>query len=104
VLLTVQVDSVGKSDRVIPPNVRHAANLHQKNDIFVRGEPAIAAEDPAATSGLGNYEYDYARKPIDLSGVPWHTRIFRVAHSKMDRDPDVWRKIRTLILSRVPSP
>jgi len=38
VLLTIQVDSVGRGDGLIPPNVRAAANLYQDNGRLIRGE------------------------------------------------------------------
>ncbi len=38
VLLTVQVDSVGIGDAVIPSNVSLAANLFQRNGWIIRGD------------------------------------------------------------------
>lgn len=101
VLLTVQIDSVGRGDRVIPSNVRQAANLFQRNGIVIRGEPAIVAEDLAKTVILGNFEFDYRRKQVDISRVPWHKKVFRVAHNKIEHDPDVWAKVEKLILAAV---
>jgi hypothetical protein len=99
VLLTVQVDSVGLDDAVIPPNVAAAANLYQTDGIFVRGERTIRAADVAKTVVLGNYRFAYRDKKIDLSAVPWYKLVFRVAHSKMNADPDVWAKVGELILN-----
>lgn len=104
VLLTVQVDSVGRNDAVIPANVRSAANLHQQDGRFLRGEREIRAADPERTAILGNFRFSYNDKDIDLSGVPWHKTIFRAAHAKMDRDPEVWAKVERLILEVVESP
>ena len=101
VLLTVQIDSIGRGDAVIPTNVKRAANLYQKNGWFVRGEAPIRAEDPAKTEILGNFKFDYKNKKVDLSGVPWHKKIFRLAHSRMNVDPDVWSKVEELILGSV---
>ncbi len=97
VLLTVQVDSVGRDDSLIPENVAFAANLFQKNGFFIRGEPEIRASDQSHTMILGNYEFDYRDKPIDLSGVSWFKKVFRTAHTKMDHDPAVWDKVEALI-------
>lgn len=99
VLLTVQVDSVGLGDQIIPSNVRRAANLHQQEGRVIRGEAPIFAEDPEKTEMLGNYQFSFRNKKVDLSGVPWHKKIFRVAHSKMNVDPGVWAKVEELILS-----
>ena len=104
ILLTVQVDSVGRDDAKIPPNVRLAANLFQSNGIFIKGEPKIWAEDPSRTTIIGNFQFDYANKEIDLSGVNWFKKLFRSAHTKMDYDPDVWLKVENLILRTVKDP
>ena len=98
VRLTVQVDSVGIGDAVIPPNVHAAANLFQSNGFFIRGEPEIRAADPSQTTLLGNFQFDYENKDIDLSGLSWFKTIGRVAHAKMDRDPEVWSLVEQLIL------
>ena len=101
VLLTVQIDSVGRNDDTIPDNVRFAANLFQRNGRFIRGEPVIHAENPAKTTILGNFEFDYRRKKIDLSSVRWWKKIFRVDHTKMNLDPAVWSKVKELILQHL---
>ncbi len=99
VLLTVQTDSVGWGDALIPSNVASAANLYQHDGLFIRGESAVRAEDPAKTKILGNFRFSYRDRNIDLSKVPWHKKIFRTAHAKMELDPDVWAKVEEIILS-----
>lgn len=99
VLLAVQVDSVGRDDARIPPNVSCAANLFQRDGIVIRGEPEIRAEDPATTKIIGNFQYHYRDRSISLSHVPWYKKIFRVAHTKMDWDPEVWSRVESLILN-----
>lgn len=99
VLLTVQVDSIGRGDVEIPPNVRTAANLFQRNGKLVRGPAKIRASDPARTKILGNWQFDYRDSKIDVSDLPWHKTIFRRDHARMDRDPRVWQKVEELILS-----
>ena len=94
VLLTIQIDSVGRDDDVIPENVRFASNLFQRNGRFIRGEPEIRAENNAKTTILGNQEFNYRHKQIDLRSIPWWKKIFRVAHTKMNLDPEVWLKIK----------
>ena len=98
VLLTIQVDSVGRGDALIPPNVRAAANLYQDNGTIIRGEAPIRAADAGRTRILGNFRFDYSNLDIDLSHLPWYKTIARRAHAKMDRDPRVWRKVEELIL------
>jgi hypothetical protein len=101
VLLTVQIDSVGRGDRLIPSNVARAANLFQRSGLLIRGEPEIVPEDPSRTIIIDNFEFDYRRKKVDISDVPWHKKIFRVAHNKIEHDPDVWAKVEELILAVV---
>lgn len=96
--LTVQIDSVGRGDVVIPPNVARAANLFQSNGLFIRGEPRILAEDPSRSVILGNFEFDYREKEIDISEVSWMKKAFRASHTKMDFDPEVWATVEKLIL------
>ncbi len=99
VLLTVQIDSVGWGDAVIPSNVASAANLYQRDGLFIRGEPQVRAEDPAKTKILGNFTFSYRDRNIDLSKVPWHKKIFRTAHAKMELDAEVWAKVEEIILT-----
>jgi hypothetical protein len=101
VALTVQVDSVGRGDRIIPSNVARAANLFQRNGWVIRGEPEISAEDSAKTTIIGNFRYDYTHKQIDVSSVPFMKKAFRVAHTRMEYDPEVWTKVEELILDSI---
>jgi hypothetical protein len=101
VLLTVQVDSVGRGDSVIPPNVARAANLFQRNGLFIRGEPEIRAQDPTRTTIIGNFEFDYRNKKIDLSEESWMKKLFREAHTRMDFDPAVWALVEELIVKEI---
>lgn len=103
VILTVQIDSVGRGDAVIPSNVRFAANLYQDDGVIISGESMIRAEDPEKTTILGNFRFDYDDKDIDLSDVPWYKLLFRVAHTRMNYDPEVWSKVESLILEHLPA-
>lgn len=102
ILLTVQIDSVGRGDAIIPANVRAAANLYQRDGWIIHGEPEIRAQDPQKTKILGNFRFDYRQKTVDVSQVPWYKKIFRVAHAKMELDPEVWSKVEDLILVTIP--
>jgi hypothetical protein len=102
VLLTVQIDSVGRGDARIP-NVARAASLFQRNGILISGEAPIVAEDPLRTTILGNFEFDYRQKEIDISEVPWYKKVFREAHTQMEHDPEVWQKVEDLILAEIRS-
>jgi hypothetical protein len=101
VLLTVQVDSVGRGDKVIPSNVTRAANLFQRDGLIIKGEREIRAEDPSKTTIIGNFKFAYGGKKIDLSEVSWLKRLFQAAHTKMDHDPEVWALVERIILDVV---
>ncbi len=104
VRLTLQIDSVGVGDATIPPNVARAANLYQPNGALIRGEKTIRAEDPARTEILGNFSYDYNVRKIELpqsAHVKWYKRMFWLAHTQMEFDPDVWEKAESIILAEL---
>ena len=101
VLLTIQVDSVGFSDHLIPSNVYRAANLFQQDDPIFRGEDEIIPEDPEATKIIANVKFDYRGKDVDMSGLPMHIRLFPMGHNKMDADPEVWAVVENMILVEV---
>ncbi len=98
VLLTLQVDSVGRGDKVIPSNVARAANLFQRDGLFIKGEREIRPEDPSRTTIIGNFKFNYGGKKVDLSEVSWLKRLFQTAHTKMDHDPKVWALAERTIL------
>jgi hypothetical protein len=104
VLLTVQVDSVGRGDKTIPSNVARAANLFQRNGLIIKGEREIRPENPDKTTIVGNFKFDYNKKKINLSEASWLQRLFLTAHTKMDHDPEVWSLVEKLILDVVSKP
>ena len=98
--LLLLLDSVGPWDKLVPDNVDHAVALFQDEGWLIRGEASPAAVDPAATI-VTRQEFDYDRPPgstISIADLPWWKTAFRVAHSRMDRDPRVWEVARSLIL------
>lgn len=103
ILLTVQVDSIGRNDAVIPPNVRRAANLFQRHAIFLNGEPEIRAQDPQKTQIVGNFKYDYSQRKVDTSKISIFRKVFTPAHSRMDYDPTVWSQVEGMILQELSS-
>jgi hypothetical protein len=104
VLLTIQVDSIaklGEDDAVIPANVAEAANFYQANGL-VRGRAHIRAADPRRTQILGNFQFDYATKPIRCAGYPWYAVALESSHIAIECDPTVIRDVETLIRSKLP--
>jgi hypothetical protein len=103
VLLTIQVDSVQKRnqhDGRIPPNVHEAVNFYQSEGLL-RGRPLIAAVDPARTTILGNFEFDYKENPVSCAGFPWFARAFMKEHIEIENDPRVWNRIEALIQTKL---
>jgi hypothetical protein len=101
VLFTLQVDSVGRGDNLIPSNVARAANLYQRDGLMIKGEKNISAEDASKTTIVANTQFDYGDKKIDISEVSWAKKIFRVAHTRMEYDPAVWVQMEELILNEI---
>jgi hypothetical protein len=106
VLLTIQVDSVGKrgeDDSLIPANVLQAANFYQP-DGLLHSRTEIRAADPARTHILGNFRFDYKGSRLTCQQYPWWDRYFVKAHTQIECDPRVWTQIDSLIRSSLPSP
>lgn len=101
VALTVQIDSIGANDAVIPPNVARAANLYQREGKLIRGRAEIRAEDPQKTEILGNFLYTYRGKHVEMSNLPWYHKVVPTVHMKMERDPEVWARVESFILDAI---
>lgn len=101
VRLTVQVDSVGKKDDVIPPNVRRAVNFFQRDPGPIQGRAEIRAEDPARTTILGNFQHFYLFRQVDMDDYPWIARKMGLSHWKMDNDPLVWNEVKGLVVGEI---
>jgi len=97
VLLTVQVDSVSRHDDVIPDNVAAAANLFQRDGPPIMGRKRVRAADPSRTRILGNFQYHYRSKKIDMSSASWKRKTLEGAHAKMELDPEVWARVEGFI-------
>jgi hypothetical protein len=100
VLLTVQVDSVGLKDGLVPPNVRSAVNFFQRDPFTIRGEREIRAVDPASTLILGNHQRMYSSQPM-AGSASWLRRTFGGSHAKMELDPVLWARVEQLILDAI---
>jgi hypothetical protein len=105
VLLTIQVDSIAKvhhNDAIIPPNVARAVNFYQVHGLL-RGQPEIRAADPARTTIIGNFRFDYKADDYKCNQYPWYDRIFVKAHTQIECDPAVWEKAESFIRSDLPT-
>jgi hypothetical protein len=97
VLLTVQIDSWGLRDGLIPENVKAAANFYQSELLTIKGESAIRAANPEKTRILGNIRMHYPPF-LPSTGQPEGIlrRTFGGAHAKMEADPIVWMQVEAL--------
>lgn len=97
VALTVQVDSVGLDDAVIPPNVAAAVNFYQHDRLTIVGRSEIRAADPERTKILGNFEATYLGRSVGTGDEPWFRRTIGGGHTKMELDPEVWARVEQYI-------
>jgi hypothetical protein len=105
VLLTIQVDSISKihqNDALIPANVAQAANFYQVNGL-IHGQSRIRAADPALTTILGNFRFEYKASSLKCEEYPWYDRIFAKPHTQIECDPEVWKQAESLIRSNLPA-
>ena len=68
-------------------------SIDQDEGAVIAGQHPIRPADPARTTIVGEWEFDYDRPPgneIRIDGLPWHKTILRADHARMDRDPRVW--------------
>jgi pimeloyl-ACP methyl ester carboxylesterase len=107
VRLTVQVDSIAKPwqlDGVIPQNVAAAANFYQPHG-WVHGRARITAADVSKTQILGNYRFDYEKKPVKCEGGgSWFQRTFATDHFESQCDPKLWTQVETLVRQSMAAP
>lgn len=97
VLLTVQVDSVGRNDGLVPENVAAAVNFFQHDPLTLWGRSEIRAEDPARTAILGNFQETYRSRPVDESNASWPRKVMGGSHVKLEQDPAVWNRVEQYI-------
>jgi pimeloyl-ACP methyl ester carboxylesterase len=104
VCLTIQIDSVGLHDDIVPGNVENAANIFQHDLFSITGRQEIRAEDPGSTRILENTQLSYMFRPystLAASDASWPRRTFGGSHAKMEADDSVWTHVQALILSAI---
>jgi hypothetical protein len=104
VSLVVLVDSVrkpGEHNETIPANVAEAVNFYQTSGLL-HGLAEIRAADASRTEILGNFKVDYTANKVDCEGYRWYARMFMKPHIEIESDPGVWRRVESLIRSKLP--
>jgi hypothetical protein len=98
ILLTVQIDSVGVHDDLIPGNVHAAVNFYQHDPFTaVHGRRETRAADPSRTAILGNFESSYIFRSVNESDASKPRQLFGGSHTKMELDPLVWNRVEQYI-------
>jgi hypothetical protein len=77
ILLTIQIDSVGRGDEMIPPNVKTAANFYQNNGRVIHGAKNIHATETEShryslqpSNRLSKQRHSDAQTSLVQEGVP----------------------------------
>ena len=98
VLLTIQIDSVGLHDDIVPANVKAAVNFFQHDPFTtIHGRRRIRAADPSRTTILGNFDSSYTFRSLDESNASKARQVFGGSHTKMELDPVVWNRVKQYI-------
>ena len=105
VTLTIQIDSVAKpfqNDWLIPPNVIQAVNFYQTHGL-VHGRRKIVSEDPAHTTILGNFLWEYKGDFAECHGFSWRGRLLSKGHTQIECDYKMWLQVETLLRPYLPN-
>jgi hypothetical protein len=105
VALTIQIDSVAKpfqNDWLIPPNVVQAVNYYQTHGL-VHGRRRILPADPAHTTILGNFLWEYKGDRAECHGFSWRGRLLSRGHTQIECDSQMWLQVETLVRSHLPN-
>ncbi len=106
VTLTIQIDSVAKpfqNDWLIPANVLQAVNFYQTHGL-VRGRRKIMPADPARTTILGNFRWEYKGEPSECHGLSWRGRFLSKGHMQIECDHKIWLEVKALLRPHLPTP
>jgi hypothetical protein len=106
VTLTIQIDSVAKpfqNDWLIPANVLEAVNFYQTHGL-IQGRRKIVASDPAHTTILGNFLWEYKGEPAECHGFSWRGRLLSKGHTQIECDHEVWLQVKALLRRHLPNP
>ena len=105
VLLTIQLDIIpkfGQKPIQIPANVQRAVNFYQARG-FLRGQTKIRASDSARTQIIGNFRMAYTNVHVNCDNYSWFARTFNKPHHEIENDPNVWKRIASLIDAEISS-
>lgn len=104
VRLAVVVDAYGKDTYLVPPNVREAANIFQRDHFFIKGAPEIRAADPARTRILFNRKVSYKDRKFPMTEHSGIERFFMDEHAMVEYDRGLWDEVVRLITGAIAGP
>jgi len=104
VRLAIVVDAYGKDPYTVPPNVKEAANIFQRDHLFIKGAPEIRAEKPDETRILFNRRVSYKDRKIPLEEHSGMERFFMDEHAMVEYDTEIWTEVVRLITSAIAGP
>ncbi len=99
VRLAIIVDAYGKDPYTVPPNVKEAANIYQRDHLFIKGAPEIRAEDASRTRILFNRRVSYKDRRLPLEDHGAMERFFMDEHAMVEYDTEIWSEVVRLITS-----
>ena len=106
VMLTIQIDSVAKpfqNDWLIPGNVLEAVNFYQTHGL-IHGRRKIVPADPARTTILGNFRWEYKGEPAECYGFSRRGRLLSKGHTQIECDHKIWLQVKALLGRHLPNP
>lgn len=84
--------------------MRAAANIFQRDHLFIKGAPEIRAEDARRTRILFNRQVTYRNRKIPLEEHTGLERFFMDEHAMVEYDPEIWDEVVRLITSAMAGP
>ena len=80
-----------------------AVNFYQTHGL-IHGRREILPADPARTTILGNFHWEYKGEPAECHGFSWRGRLLSKGHTEIECDRKIWLQIETLMRRQLPSP
>jgi hypothetical protein len=104
VRLAFVVDAYGKDSYSVPPNVREAANIYQRDHLFIKGAPLIEAADPSRTRILYNRRVSYKNRKLPMPEHSGTEQFFMDEHAMVEYDSEIWDEVVRRITAAIDGP
>jgi hypothetical protein len=104
VRLAVIIDAYGKDTYIVPPNVGSAANIFQRDHLYIKGARALHPADPGKTRILLNRQVSYKGRKLPMPEHSALKRFFLDEHAMVEYDQDIWDEVLRLITEAIAAP